>query len=89
MVWLWKAKIWEKRKSLLYGYRQVHLHVKADNSSKGTTEDVATRFNSSTYELEMPLLKVTNNKVIGVIKDELGGKIMKELLDSEQKFIVT
>ena len=37
----------------------------------------------------MPLLKVTNNKVIGVIKDELGGKIMKELLDSEQKFIVT
>ena len=74
---------------MLYGYRQVHCHVEADNISKGTTEDVKTRFNTSTYGLETPLPKVTNDKVIGVIKDELGGKIMKKFLDWEQKVIVT
>ena len=66
---------------MLYGYKQVHCHVKADNISKGTTEDVKTRFNTSTYGLETPLPKVTNDKVISVIKDELGGKIMKNFLD--------
>ena len=74
---------------MLYGYRQVHRHVKTDNISKDITEDVETRFNTSTYELERPLPKVTNNKVMAVIKDELGRKIMKKLLDWEQKLIVS
>ena len=69
------------KKYLLYWYRQVHRHVKTDNISKDIKEDIETRFNTSTYELETPLPKVTNNKVIDVIKDELGGKIMEKLSD--------
>ena len=35
-----------------------------------------TRFDTSKYELIRPLLKGKNKKVIAVMKDELGGKIM-------------
>ena len=45
----------------------------------GIAEDVATRFDSSNYELERPLTRGKNKKVIGLMKDELRGKIMKEV----------
>ena len=37
-----------------------------------------TRFDTSNYELERSLPEVSNRKVIGLMKDELGGKIMTE-----------
>ena len=37
-------------------------------------EDVETRFDTSAYELERPLLKVKNKKVIVLMKEELAGK---------------
>ena len=37
-------------------------------------EDVETRFDTSNYELERPLPKGKNKKVVRLIKDELGGK---------------
>ena len=40
------------------------------------TNDVKTRFDTGIYELERPLLKSKKeNKVIGLVKDALGGKI--------------
>ena len=56
------------------------VYIKANDIYKDITEDVETRFNTSNYELEKPLLKGKNKKVIGVMKDEIGGKIMKELV---------
>ena len=56
------------------------VYIKADDIYKDITEDVETRFNTSNYELEKPLLKGKNKKVIGVMKDEIGGKIMKEFV---------
>ena len=44
---------------------------------KDIAEDFEARFDTSNYELNRPLLK-GKNKVIGVLKDELGGKIVKE-----------
>ena len=57
------------------------VFIKADDIFKDITEDVETRFDTSSYELECisierPLLKGKNEKVIGKMKDELGGKIM-------------
>ena len=43
-------------------------------------EDVETRFDTSNYELDRPLPKGKNKKVIGLIKDELVGKIMTKFV---------
>ena len=48
-------------------------------------EDVETRFNTSNYELDKPLPKVKNKKVIGLIQDELGGEGMKEFVGLRAK----
>ena len=37
---------------------------------------VKTRFNTSNYELERPLPKGKNKKVIGLMKNKLRGKVM-------------
>ena len=38
------------------------------------------RFDTSNYEVERPLLTGKNKKVIGLMKDELGEKIMTEFV---------
>ena len=52
------------------------LYMKADDIYKGIAEDVETRFDTSNYELDRTLPKGKNKEVIGLMKDELGGKIM-------------
>ena len=48
-------------------------------------EDIETRFDTSIYELDRPLPKVKNKKVIGLIKDELGGTITKKFVGLRAK----
>ena len=38
---------------------------------------VEARFDTSNFEIDRPLTKGKNKKVIGLMKDELGGQIMK------------
>ena len=47
---------------------------------KDIVEDVETRFDTSNYEMNRPPPKGKNKKVIGVMKDELDGKIMDEFI---------
>ena len=49
---------------------------KRDDIYKDIAEDVEKRFDTSNYELERLLPKGKNRKVIGLMKDELGGNIM-------------
>ena len=42
-------------------------------------------FDNSNYELNRPLTKGNNKKVIYVLKDELGGRIMKEFVGLRPK----
>ena len=51
------------------------VYIKADDVYKAITENVETRFDSSNYELDRPLPK-RNKKVTGLMKYELGDKIM-------------
>ena len=61
------------------------VYIKTDDIYKDIAEDVKTRFDTSNYELDRPLQKGKNKKVIGIMKDELGGKIMKEFVGLRPK----
>ena len=55
------------------------VYVRTDYINKNIA-DVETRFDTSNYELNKPLPKGKNKKVIGLMKDDLGGKILKEFV---------
>ena len=48
-------------------------------------KDVENRFYTSNYELNKPLPKGKNKKLISLVKYKLGGKIMKELVALKAK----
>ena len=47
--------------------------------------DVEKRFDTSNYEINRPLPKGKNEKVTGVMKDELGGKIATDFVGFRPK----
>ena len=55
-------------------------HIKTEDFYAGITDDVQTRFDTSGYTLDSPLPVGLNKKVIGLMKDELGGQIMTEFV---------
>ena len=59
--------------------------IKTEDFYKDIAEDVETRFDTSGYEPNRPLPIGKNKKVIGLMKDELGGKIMKEFIGLRPK----
>ena len=61
------------------------VHVKIDDIYKDIAEDVETRFDISNFEIDRPFSKGKNKNIIGLMKDELGGKIMKELFGLKTK----
>ena len=54
------------------------VHVKTEHIYKDNAEDVETIFDTSNFELDRPLPKGKNKKVIGLMKDKLRGQIMIE-----------
>ena len=54
------------------------VHVKTDDIYKDIAEDVETRFDTSNFEINKSLPNGKNEKEIELIKDELGGQIIKE-----------
>ena len=65
------------------------VYIKTDNIYKDITEDVESRFDTSNYELDRPLPKGKYKKVIGLMKDELGGKIMTKFVGLQAKTYIT
>ena len=80
-----KVKYGEKVKLCYMDIDRFIIYVKTDDFCKHMAEDVETRLGTSNYELERSLLKGENKKVIGVMKDELDGKIMKEFVGLRAK----
>ena len=56
------------------------MHIKTEDLYKDIANDVDKKFDSSNYEVNRPLPTEKNKKVIGLMKDELGGKIMTEFV---------
>ena len=61
------------------------VYIKTDYIYKDITEDVVTRFDTLDYELDTPLPKGKTIKIIGLMKDELGGKIMTKFVGLRAK----
>ena len=59
--------------------------VKFAESNISIAEDGETRFNTSNYELDRPLLKGKNKKVIILMKDKLNEKIIAKLVELREK----
>ena len=61
------------------------MNIKTEDFYKDIANDVKNRFDTSDYEVNRPLPTGKNKKVIGLMKDELGGKIITEFVTLRPK----
>ena len=65
-----KPKYVEKTKLYYMDTNSFILYIKTDDFYIDIAEDLETRFDISNYELDRPLPKGKNKKVIGLMKNE-------------------
>ena len=56
------------------------MNIKTEDFYKDIANDVEKRFDTSDFECDRPLPKGKNKKVIGLMKDELGGRVITEFV---------
>ena len=87
-------EFWYDYVKLKYGkdvklcYMDTHsfvMNIKTEDFYKEIVNDVEKRFDASNYEVNRPLPTGKNKKVIGLMKDELGGKIITEFITLRPK----
>ena len=61
------------------------MNIKTNDFYKDIASDVENRFDTSNYEVNRPLPTGKNKKVIGLMKDELSGKIITEFVTLRPK----
>ena len=61
------------------------INIKTEDFYKDIVNDVEKRFDTSNYEVDRPLPTGKNKKVIGLMKDEFGGKIITEFITLRPK----
>ena len=67
------------------------IHTKTEDFYKDIADHIKKRYDTSNYEVDRPLPKGINKNVIGLMKYELGGKIMTDFFALRPKtyFYVT
>ena len=61
------------------------MNIKTNDFYKDIANDVENRFDTSNYEVNRPLPTGKNKKIIDLMKDELGGKIITEFVTLRPK----
>ena len=61
------------------------MNIKTNDFYKDIADDAEKRFDASNYEVNRPLPIGKNKKVFGLMKDELGGKIITEFITLRPK----
>ena len=61
------------------------MNIKTNDFYKDISNDSENRFDTLNYEVNRPLPTRKNKKIIGLMKDELGGKIITEFLTLRPK----
>ena len=81
-----KKKYKESDLQLLYmDTDSLVYNIKTEDFYRDIAENIENRFDTSGYQQDRPLPIGKNKKVIGLMKDELGGKIMKEFVSLRSK----
>ena len=80
-----KPKYGQKTKLCYMDADSFIVYIRADYIYEDIVEDVETRFATSNYELDRPLPKGKDKKLIGLMKDKLGGKIMTKFVGLRAK----
>ena len=80
-----KPKYGENEKLCYMDTDSFIIDEKTNDIYKKISEDVETRFDTSNFESERPLIKGKNKKVIGLIKDGVGGKIKTKFVGPRAK----
>ena len=65
------------------------IHFKTEDFYKDIADDFEKTYDTSNYIVERPLPIGKNKKKIGLMKDELGGKMMKEFIGLKPKCYAT
>ena len=73
-----KPKYQRNAKLCLMNTGSFIIHIKTKDVYEDIVGNVEKRFDTSNYEVDRPLPIRKNKNVIGLMKDELGGKIMTE-----------
>ena len=75
------VEVWRQLSTaVLYGTDSFVYHIKTEDFYKDIAGDVKKRFNTTGYEDKRPLPIGLNAKKISFMKNELGGKIMTEIV---------
>ena len=61
------------------------MNIKTNDFYKDIANDVENRFDTSHYEVNRPLPTGENKKIMGLMKDELGGNIITEFVTLRPK----
>ena len=64
---------------MLHRYRYFFIHINTEDAYDDIADDVQNKFDTLNYEVNRPLSTGKNKKVIILMIDELGQKIMPEL----------
>ena len=75
-----KPKYGDSVKICYMGTDSFIMHIKTEDFYEDIANDVEKKIDTSIYEVNRPLPTGKNKKVIGLMKDELGGKIMTEFV---------
>ena len=80
-----KLKYGKKAKVCYMDTDSFIVYIKTDDIHKDIAENVEIGFDTSKFELNRSLPKAKNKKLIGLMKGELGGKIMIEFVGLREK----
>ena len=81
-----KQKYCEKEKLCYMDTGSFIAYIETEYIYQNIAEDVETRSETSNYEFHMPLQKIVENKkIIGLMEDELGGKIIIKFVELRAK----
>ena len=80
-----KSKNEDKARLCYMDTDSVVVNIKTKDFYKDIAEDVKERFDTSNYIYDRPLPTGVNKKVIGLMKDELGGDIITEFVALKPK----